>query len=190
MKYSIGVYGDSISFGYGNNDISWFDLLTGFKNKLKLSQNGETINNVLTKISEDDNTYETLIIAVGVNNFLQISPVADDSQMQNSMLMYENILKIALQKSDKVVLQNLLPVIENKFPNQKYLDDPKYIFNCNIISFNKFLERLSVKYGVMLIDAYTFFNKNHLDELYFDGVHPNEQGQILLLKIYQKELTL
>ena len=177
MKYSVGVYGDSISFGYGNNDVSWFDLLSGFKNKLKLSQNGETINNVLTKISEDDNTYE-------------ISPVADDSQMQNSMLMYENILKIALQKSDKVVLQNLLPVIENKFPNQKYLDAPKYVFNCNIVSFNKFLERLSVKYGVMLIDAYTFFNKKRLDEVYFDGVHPNEQGQILLLQIYQKELTL
>ena len=27
MNYKFGVYGDSIVFGYGNNNQSWFDIL-------------------------------------------------------------------------------------------------------------------------------------------------------------------
>ena len=53
MEYALGVYGDSIAFGYGNEDGSWFDKLEGFSSKIKMAQNGEIINNVLLKISAD-----------------------------------------------------------------------------------------------------------------------------------------
>ena len=44
MNYKFGVYGDSIAFGYGNNNQSWFDELYLGNEALKLAQNGEKIN--------------------------------------------------------------------------------------------------------------------------------------------------
>ncbi len=189
MKYAIGVYGDSISFGYGNNDTSWFDRLSGFDNKLKLSQNGETICNVLNKISFHTNSYQTLIIAVGINDFFQDSPLIDTSTITDKIAQYEQILKIAKKISSKIVVQSLLPVIEDRFPNQKYLDEPKWLFNINAIEFNKLLLPLARKYNAQFIDSFKIFNQKDLTELYFDGVHPNKYGQDLLLKIYTDELN-
>ena len=48
MNYKFGVYGDSIAFGYGNNNQSWFDELYLGSNALKLAQNGEKIEDVLS----------------------------------------------------------------------------------------------------------------------------------------------
>ena len=189
MKYSVGVYGDSISFGYGNDNISWFDRLTGFESKLKLSQNGETISNVINKISADNNIYDTIIIAVGINDFLQDSPVVDTSSVNKYIKQYEQILQIAEKISSKIVVQSLLPVIENKFPNQKYLDEPKWIFNINVIEFNKLLKTLAQKYNAQYVDTYSVFNKQNLSTLYFDAVHPNGLGQTLLFDIYTKEFN-
>lgn len=39
MNYKFGVYGDSIAFGYGNNNQSWFDELYLGNEALKLAQN-------------------------------------------------------------------------------------------------------------------------------------------------------
>ena len=67
MNYKFGVYGDSIAFGYGNNNQSWFDELYLGNEALKLAQNGEQIEGVLRKIKQDDNHYDTLFMAVGIN---------------------------------------------------------------------------------------------------------------------------
>ena len=74
MNYKFGVYGDSIAFGYGNNNQSWFDELYLGSNALKLAQNGEKIEDVLSKIKQDNNHYDTLFLAVGINNLLSTSP--------------------------------------------------------------------------------------------------------------------
>ena len=55
MNYRFGVYGDSIAFGYGNNNHSWFDELYFANEALKLAQNGEKIEDVLNKIKQDNN---------------------------------------------------------------------------------------------------------------------------------------
>lgn len=54
MNYKFGVYGDSIAFGYGNNNQSWFDELYLGNEALKLAQNGEKIEDVLSKIKQDN----------------------------------------------------------------------------------------------------------------------------------------
>lgn len=185
MKYCIGVYGDSISFGYGNNDTSWFDRLNGFVHKNKMAQNGETVENVFSKLLNDNNQYKILILAVGVNNFLQDFPQPDSSNVHQTLSVYEQIIELAKDKSEKFIIQNALPIIEERFPNQKYLDEPKWIYNSNIIAFNKGLYRLAKKHNVQLIDMHKVFDEKNLCDLYFDGVHPNINGQNLLLSVYQ-----
>ena len=188
MEYALGVYGDSIAFGYGNEDGSWFDKLEGFSSKIKMAQNGEIINNVLLKISADSNTYQTLILAVGINNFLNTSPINDNPKVEEKILEYEEVLKIAKTKAKHIVVQSVLPVIESKFPNQAYLDDPRWVFNANAIAFNKMLKPLAQKYGAQFVDAFSVFNAKNLEDVYFDGIHPNVTGQNLLLEIYSNEL--
>lgn len=66
-----GVYGDSIAFGYGNGNYSWFDRLAENKTALKLAQNGAKIADVAAALANDKNYYQTLFIAVGINDLLQ-----------------------------------------------------------------------------------------------------------------------
>ena len=74
MNYRFGVYGDSIAFGYGNNNQSWFDELYLGSNALKLAQNGEKIEDVLSKIKQDNNHYDTLFFAVELTICYQLRP--------------------------------------------------------------------------------------------------------------------
>ena len=120
---------------------------------------------------------------------MQDSPVVDTSSVNKYIKQYEQILQIAEKISSKIVVQSLLPVIENKFPNQKYLDEPKWIFNINVIEFNKLLKTLAQKYHAQYVDTYSVFNKQNLSTLYFDAVHPNGLGQTLLFDIYTKEFN-
>ena len=90
MNYRFAVYGDSIAFGYGNNNQSWFDELYLGNEALKLAQNGEQIEGVLRKIKQDDNHYDTLFLAVGINNLLSTSPQSNQIAIPE---LIENIKK-------------------------------------------------------------------------------------------------
>ena len=185
MEYEIAVYGDSIAFGYGANNRSWFDTLKGFNNKSKNAQNGETVSNVLAKITKDENTYNTLIIAVGINDLLQESRKAEEFVDIKLMVQYNQILEIAKTKSTKVIIQSVLPVIEKRFPNQPWLDTPQYAFNKTIETFNRMLQYLAKEQGVTYLDAYSSFKAKDVQTLYIDAVHLNTQGQEQLKEIYQ-----
>lgn len=185
MNYEISVYGDSIAFGYGTNNKSWFDALSGFKNKIKHAQNGETVYNVLEKISKDDNTYDTLIIAVGINDLLQENRKAEEFVNIKLMSQYNQILEIAKTKASRVIIQAVLPVIEKRFPNQDWLDAPQYAFNKTIETFNRMLQYLAKEQGVTYIDAYTELKSSELQDLYIDAAHLNAKGQDKLKCIYQ-----
>ncbi len=184
MDYKISVYGDSIAYGYGSNNKSWFDGLTAFKNKIKNAQNGETTSNVLEKLIKDTNTYNTIIIAVGINDLLQESRKAEDFVNIKLMAQYNQILTIAKTKADKVIIQSVLPVIEKRFPNQTWLDSPQYAFNKTIETFNRMLQYLAKEHSILYIDAYEKFKTKDLEILYTDAVHLNSKGQEELKSIY------
>ena len=186
MNDSILVYGDSIAYGYGNNNQSWFDKLNFSENKYKYAKNGETIENILEKITTDTNYYNTIIIAVGINNLLQESRKAEDFVNLSDVAKYNQILEIAKQKADNVIIQSVLPVIEKGFPKQSWLECPLYAFNITIEAFNKMIKFLSIKHNITYIDAYEVFKTKNLQELYIDAVHLNSKGQKLLLEIYDK----
>lgn len=187
MTYKFGVYGDSIAFGYGNNNQSWFDLISVNNKSIKLAQNGETIDNVLEKIKKDTNTYDTLIFAVGVNDLLFSSPKTNQTAFSNLISQYEEILRIAKLKAKKIIVQSILPVREKLFPNQDWLDTPKWCFNKDILKFNKQLNELCIKLKFEYLDLYSEFSSENLADNYIDAVHLNKFGQEKLANIFMRQ---
>lgn len=185
MDYEISVYGDSIAYGYGSNNKSWFDNLIIFNNKIKNAQNGETTSAVLEKLIKDTNTYNIIIIAVGVNDLLQESRKAEDFVNIKLMAQYNQIIAIAKTKADKVIIQSVLPVIEKRFPNQSWLDTPQYAFNKTIETFNRMLQYLAKEHSITYLDIYEIFKTKELEKIYTDAVHLNSEGQKELQNIYQ-----
>ena len=121
MNYKFGVYGDSIAFGYGNNNQSWLDELYLGNEALKLAQNGEKIEDVLRKIKQDNNHYDTLFFAVGINDLLSEAPKPDQIDISSLINRYEEVLKTAKIRASNIIVQSVLPVREELFPNQSSL---------------------------------------------------------------------
>lgn len=186
MNYKFGVYGDSIAFGYGNNNQSWFDELYLGSNALKLAQNGEKIEDVLNKIKQDNNHYDTLFFAVGINDLLSTSPQSNQIAISEFIGKYKEILEIAKNKASRIVVQSVLPVREELFPNQVWLDEDKWGFNADVETFNQKLAELCEKHQIKYLDVYTSFCSLDLSKIYIDAVHLNKVGQQELAKIYRK----
>ena len=186
MNYRFGVYGDSIAFGYGNNNQSWFDELYSGSQVLKLAQNGEKIEDVLYKIKKDTNHYNTLFFAVGINNLLSENPNPNQIDIENIVNQYEEVLKIARTKSLHIVVQSVLPVREELFPKQDWLNEDKWGFNADIEAFNKSIAQLCKKYQIKFLDAYTNFSSLDLSKIYMDAVHLNKLGQSETARVYKK----
>ena len=185
MNYKFGVYGDSIAFGYGNNNTSWFDELYSETQAIKLAQNGEQIEDVLRKMKKDINGYDTLILAVGINNLLSKTPKSNQINIHNLIHQYEEVLKVAQIKASNVVVQSVLPVMEELFPSQNWLNEDKWAFNADVESFNQKLVELCKKYQAKYIDSYTKFCSENLSDFYIDAVHLNKLGQEKLARVYK-----
>ena len=185
MNYEIGVYGDSIAYGYGNENISWFDMLSNRKKGIKHAQTGEKIVDVLRKIREDKNHYQTLIIAVGINDLLHPVDCSDTESMSMLLDKYKKILEIAHLKTNKIFIQSLLPVREKLFPKQDWLENEMSVSNNEIAMFNQNLLKLAEDYAGFYLDALNKFASLSLSENYMDAVHLNSLGQQNLFRIYQ-----
>ena len=186
MNYKFGVYGDSIAFGYGNNNQSWFDELYLGNEALKLAQNGEQIEGVLRKIKQDDNHYDTLFLAVGINNLLSGAPKPNQIDISSLINQYEEVLKVAKTKASNIIVQSVLPVREELFPNQAWLDENTWGFNADVETFNQKLAKLCETHQIKYLDAYTSFCSLDLSKIYMDAVHLNKQGQSELANVYNK----
>ncbi|MBE6444724.1 MAG: hypothetical protein E7019_01505 [Alphaproteobacteria bacterium] len=186
MNYKFGVYGDSIAFGYGNNNQSWFDELYLGNEALKLAQNGEQIEGVLRKIKQDDNHYDTLFLAVGINNLLSVTPKPNQIDISSLINQYEEVLKVAKTKASNIIVQSVLPAREELFPNQAWLDEDKWGFNADVETFNQKLAELCEKHQIKYLNAYTNFSSLDLSKIYMDAVHLNKQGQSELANVYNK----
>lgn len=185
MDYKFGVYGDSIVFGYGNNGRSWFDILANEQVVIKLAQNGEKTTDVLRKIEKDNNHYQILILAVGINDLLQNDNIPANCDVETIIENYEKILDIAVKKADKIIIQSVLPVREELFPEQNWLDKPQWVFNTNIEKFNIKLRNLAQVKKVIFFNAYDKFTLIELNEVQIDAVHLNKNGNLVLAELYQ-----
>lgn len=98
------------------------------------------------------------------------------------------MLKLARTKSLHIVVQSVLPVQEELFPQQDWLNEDKRGFNADIEAFNKSITQLCKKYQIKYLDAYTNFCSSDLSDFYMDAVHLNKRGQSELAKIYKNKI--
>ena len=89
-------------------------------------------------------------------------------------------------KASNIVVQSVLPVREELFPNQVWLDEDKWGFNADVETFNQKLAELCEKHQIKYLDAYTGFCSLDLSKIYMDAVHLNKQGQSELANVYNK----
>ena len=151
---------------------------------MKLAQNGEKIEDVLSKIKQDNNHYDTLFFAVGINDLLSGIPKPNQIDISSLINQYEEVLKVAQTNASNIIVQSVLPVREELFPNQDWLDEDKWGFNADVETFNQKLAKLCETHQIKYLDAYTNFSSLDLSKIYMDAVHLNKEGQQELAKVY------
>jgi acyl-CoA thioesterase I len=122
----------------------------------------------------------TMFICVGTN----------DSRLENnekkvSEEEYKNniiqILKIAKNLVGKVIVVGLSPVIEDKCNPFK---EKIYFLNERIKIYDQIMKNCAKDEGVTYIEIFSKLeNKDNLNELYDDGLHPNREGHLEIFNI-------
>lgn len=155
----------------------WHELFKGFsiKNRGICGDTTEGILNRLDRIIEAKP--KKLFILIGINDINQ-GRVVDD--IFNSYKQIVESIKASSCKT-KVLIQSLLPVNNQKFPNCGVND--------KVIALNAKLQELANEFSFQYIDLFSsFLDSNHqLDAQYTtDGIHLNGQGYLLWQKNIEK----
>ncbi len=178
----VAVYGDSIAYGFGSGDKSWFDLLPDNYQKSKFAVNGAITEEVLEEILKHDEKFDIIFLAVGINDLFNMINFNYGFLLEQ----YEEILNIAKEKANKVVVQAVLPMLETgTFPIWFQREEPLKLI---IESFNIKLAELAKNRGCIFVDAHSEFLKLDLTKFYADDVHLNRAGQQKLFEIYDNYL--
>jgi acyl-CoA thioesterase-1 len=172
------LFGDSLMAGYGlpNEHHLSVILEQNLKSEsynikvINASVSGSTSSGGLNRaewtLSEDD--IDLMILSLGANDMLRgINP--DETQKN-----LEQIIAIAQNKNIKVILAGMMAPTSHGFDYKK--------------SFDKIYPALSKKYNLPLIPFLlegVALNPN-LNQS--DGIHPNEQGALIISKTLQKSI--
>ncbi|RUR10693.1 arylesterase [Legionella sp. km772] len=168
---NIVVIGDSLSAGYGiDPQKGWVNLLADkLKDKgqfkiINLSTSGDTTSNGLAKLPHALEQYkpDILIIELGANDGLR--GLAINQIKDNLTLMLEQVKKT---KAKILILGTYLP------PNY----GPAYLNQFNN-TFKTLAEHYKIAYVPMFLEGVAGNEKLMQN----DGLHPNEEGQPLILK--------
>ena len=194
MLKSIGVIGDSISHGYyDEKDSGWFARLTKiiFENKgadylfTNMSQSGDNIADTTNRAVVEvlSRHFDLIFVNVGINDLRR----RKDSQMQldfsdGARRMYWNkLLDILSLTNAKIVVLDLLPVIENRYTSEATLIRR----NSDVENYNQIIKKICEDKNIHFFARYDDWKNRNLEALYKDAIHPNSTGyQILAEEVY------
>lgn len=198
--FGILAFGDSITFGRGNNlDRGWVGRLRVYletKDEYNAVYNqgipGDTSKGLLKRIDIEcsarmkynwpGDRYVTLI-AIGTNDSKLIGK-KECIPIEDFKRNLKKIVKIAKKHTKKVVLVGLTPVDE-RFTNDY---EGTYFFDDRIKEYNTVIDGISKNEKILFIDLYSKMIKTNYKKLLDDGLHPNAEGYELMYKIIKKEL--
>ena len=194
----IYAFGDSITYGaWDIKHSGWATRLRQFLDYLQeknpkyyglfynLGIPGETTDGLVKRFENETNArgrkgeQALFIFAFGAND---AAFVAAENAFRVSIEQFEsnleNILKKAQSISRKILVVNILPVVEvmNNGRNGKTRK------NEYMVKYNKVLKELSDKFSTEFVDAYSLFMNAGHESLFTldDGLHPNEKGHELM----------
>ncbi len=194
MSYkTIICLGDSIANGYWDeHGLGWFGRLSekialarpgrfGFNN---LAMSGDRVTDIRHRLCSEALTRnpDILLIAAGVNDTVRWE--SPDAPMDISpglrREVWCDILKTARRNIKTIAVCGLLPVLENKFPQEGVGGKLLYHNNSDIDTYNELLQDLCNEFGVQYVPASRAWQNRDPASLLADATHPNGQGHELI----------
>lgn len=189
MIKNIGIIGDSIAHGfYDAEDLGWVARLgrmilrthRGEYTFNNMSQAGDNIADAYNRAIGEVGSrwFDLIIVNVGINDLRRRKN--SDLQLdfsEGARLMYwQKLLELLQKKGAKIVVTDLLPVVESK-----YTEDASLIrYNRDVARYNELIKSVCQEKGVAFYERYNEWIKRDLQTLYQDATHPNAQGHQLL----------
>ena len=188
--FGISVFGDSITFGRGNNlNRGWcgrlrkyFESKDYFNCLYNLGICGDTTNNLLERFDAEakarvkfvrNQDRQVIIFSIGINDSRllgkdKIPEIEIDKFEQNIQILIDK----AKNYTKEILLIGLTPVDESITLNYE-----NTIFtNERVKQFNDKVKELCQKNNLPFFDIFQKFSKLNYQKLLDDGLHPNSEG--------------
>lgn len=194
MVKNIGLIGDSIAHGYyDENDLGWFSRLGKLILKThqgeyvfnNMSQSGDNVADTTNRVISEvlSRNFDWILVNTGINDLRRRKN--SDLQLDFSdgaRVMYWNkLLDILNHTKAKIIVLDLIPVIENRYTEQASL----IRYNSDVEHYNQIIEKICKQRNVSFFARYDKWKNRNLDVLYKDATHPNADGhQIMAEEIY------
>lgn len=175
---TIVLLGDSLTFGYGlNRSLSFASLISKNINANLINKgiNGSSTTDMLVRFTKDViyNNPNILFILAGTNDILSNRPIK--SIIDNLSIMIDE----ALSNDIKVILSSPPSIYKTK--NSSFINYNDFdVFYNNLSILNDELSKLSLSKSIEFIDLFSLTNS--VNDIFTDGVHLNEEGNLLLYK--------
>jgi lysophospholipase L1-like esterase len=186
---TIAVWGDSITRGaLDETEGGWVSRLRkhvnglgGMPKILNLGINGEKISDVLGRFKREYDDLEhpdVVIFAIGIND----SPHAHykGTNLEDFNKKYEQLIHLAIQRADKIILVGLTNVIDKHASNHGYSND-------HILKYNDLIKKLAIRHNLIFVDLWEVVTESDLKK---DGLHPEEEGHEKIYKKASKALAI
>ena len=180
-KQRVVFMGDSITEEWSNLYPDYFDT----KGYINRGIGGQTTPQMLIRFKPDviDLEPDIVVILAGTND------IAGNTGPSNVKMITDNIFsmaELARAHQIKVVLSSILPVFEYEWAKE-IKDVP-----ATIDSVNDELKKYVNNYGLVYLDYFSSMvdERKGLNKDYtYDGVHPNQDGYILMSSLAEKVLS-
>lgn len=185
MVKKIGLVGDSIGHGYYDEEnLGWFARLGQLILKKyrgvyvfnNMSQSGDNIADACSRAVFEVNSreFELILVNIGINDLRRRKNSGSQLDFsEGARTMYWNRLLDVLEKSGaKVVVLDLIPVVENK-----YTEDASLVrYNADVVRYNEIIKQICKERHIAFFERFDKWIKNDLNTLYKDATHPNTKG--------------
>ncbi len=198
------AFGDSITYGsWSPGDTSWCSLLRSHMDKkfngdyasygrvYNLGIGSETTNEAIkrfgveTQVRLRGEEEIVFIIAYGANDACFI-PLEKQFKVtaEKSKKNIEQMITEAKQVSSKIILLNIIPVVDKSNFDSEQIRANKYYEH-----YNQQLTQIAQNNSLTLVDANAAFQKtDYANLLGEDGLHPNKKGHQLIYDLISKEV--
>ncbi len=195
MVKNIGMIGDSIAHGYyDENEMGFFARLAKlilenhpgeyvFNN---MAQSGDNIADVTNRAIYEvlSRQFDLIIVNIGINDLRRRKN--SDLQLdfsEGARIMYWNkLLDILAKTGAKIVVMDLVPVIESRYSEQASL----VRYNSDVERYNEIIKTICQDRNVFFFSRYEDWKSRDLEKLYKDATHPNAVGhQMMAEEIYR-----
>lgn len=195
MVKNIGMIGDSIAHGYyDENEMGFFARLAKlilenhpgdyvFNN---MTQSGDNIADATNRAIYEvlSRQFDLIIVNIGINDLRRRKN--SDLQLdfsEGARIMYWNkLLDILAKTGAKIVVMDLVPVIESRYSEQASL----VRYNSDVERYNEIIKTICQDRNVFFFSRYEDWKSRDLEKLYKDATHPNAVGhQMMAEEIYR-----